>query len=70
MMSNHSTPFVCGICNQKYHNGISLIKHVELRHKSTRQLSTPQNTNSGTFQAKTVKDKHEKSLDSETNNDG
>ena len=70
MMSNHSTPFVCGICNQKYHNGISLIKHVELRHKSIRQLSTPQNTKSRTLQAKSVNDKHEKSLDSNNINEG
>ena len=38
-MNSSSTPYACAICKKEFHNSISLVKHVEWRHRKSRQLS-------------------------------
>ena len=48
-MENSKTPYGCGICEKMFHSSNFLIKHAELRHRSSvRQSLIFSNTISGT----------------------
>ena len=67
-MSKLKTPYACSICKKEFCNAVFLVKHVELRHRTSNQSSTFSNKDVETSKIYSISDIQGNSSNSKNHN--